>query len=60
MRKRLLLTTDDFGMCHAVNAGTLRAMRSGVAASSNFLVPCPWFGFVGVSRRRQWGELDYD
>lgn len=43
MRKRLLLTTDDFGMCHAVNAGTLRALREGVAASSNFLVPCPWF-----------------
>lgn len=43
MRKRLLITSDDFGMCHAVNAGTLRAMRSGVVASSNFLVPCPWF-----------------
>lgn len=43
MPKRLLLTTDDFGMCHAVNAGTVRAMRQGVAASSNFLVACPWF-----------------
>jgi hypothetical protein len=43
MRKRLLVTSDDFGMCHAVNAGTLRAMREGVVASSNFLVPCPWF-----------------
>jgi predicted glycoside hydrolase/deacetylase ChbG (UPF0249 family) len=43
MAKRLLVTADDFGMCHAVNAGTLQAMREGIAASSNFLVPCPWF-----------------
>lgn len=43
MRKRLLVTSDDFGMCHAVNAGTLRSMREGLVASSNFLVPCPWF-----------------
>lgn len=43
MAKRLLVTTDDFGMCHAINAGTVRAMREGVVRSSNFLVPCPWF-----------------
>jgi predicted glycoside hydrolase/deacetylase ChbG (UPF0249 family) len=41
--KRLLVTADDFGMCHAINAGTHRAMREGIVASSNFLVPCPWF-----------------
>lgn len=43
MGKRLLVTADDFGMCHAVNAGIVRAMREGIVASSNFLVPCPWF-----------------
>ena len=43
MSKRLLVTADDFGMCHAINAGTVRAMREGVVCSSNFLVPCPWF-----------------
>lgn len=30
-------------MCHAVNAGIVRAMRDGIVACSNFLVPCPWF-----------------
>lgn len=41
--KKLLLTTDDFGMCHAVNVGIVQAMTQGVAASSNFLAPAPWF-----------------
>ena len=43
MKKRLLITSDDFGMCHAVNEGIARAMTEGVVRSSNFLVPCPWF-----------------
>lgn len=43
MQKRLLVTADDFGMCHAVNAGIVRSMREGIVRSSNFLVPCPWF-----------------
>lgn len=41
--KRLLLTTDDFGMCHAVNEGIVLAMTQGIAASTNFLAPAPWF-----------------
>ncbi|HEY4103663.1 MAG TPA: ChbG/HpnK family deacetylase [Polyangiaceae bacterium] len=43
MVKRLLVTSDDFGMCHAVNAGIVRAMRHGIVRATNFLVPCPWF-----------------
>lgn len=43
MQKRLLVTADDFGMCHAVNAGIARAMREGIVRATNFLVPCPWF-----------------
>ncbi|HVJ17118.1 MAG TPA: ChbG/HpnK family deacetylase [Polyangiaceae bacterium] len=43
MTKRLLITSDDFGMCHAVNEGIARAMTEGVVRSTNFLVPCPWF-----------------
>lgn len=41
--KKLLMTTDDFGMCHAVNVGVVQAMTEGLAASSNFLAPAPWF-----------------
>ncbi len=43
MSKRLLVTSDDFGMCHAVNAGITRAMLHGIVRATNFLVPCPWF-----------------
>ena len=43
MQKQLLITSDDMGMCHAVNTGIVRAMTEGFVASSNFLAPAPWF-----------------
>jgi chitin disaccharide deacetylase len=38
----LIINADDFGMCHAINAATLRALREGIATSTTLLVPCPW------------------
>jgi hypothetical protein len=43
-RKLLLITGDDFGMCHSINAGVLRAMTAGVVTSASLMVPCPWIG----------------
>ncbi|MES2202348.1 MAG: ChbG/HpnK family deacetylase [candidate division FCPU426 bacterium] len=43
MQKQLLLTSDDFGMCHSVNTGIVRAMTEGMVRSTNFLAPAPWF-----------------
>ncbi len=40
--KRLLVTSDDFGMCHAVNEGIRLAMTTGVVRSSNLMAPCAW------------------
>ncbi len=54
MAKKLLITSDDFGMCHAVNTGIVRAMTEGLVRSTNFLVPCPWFPeALDLARRHQ-------
>lgn len=38
----LILNADDFGMCHAVNAGIAQARGAGLITSSTLMVPCPW------------------
>ena len=38
----LIINADDFGMCHAINADTLRALRAGIASSTTLMAPCPW------------------
>jgi predicted glycoside hydrolase/deacetylase ChbG (UPF0249 family) len=42
-KKYLLITSDDFGMTHAVNLGILKGFMSGMINCSNFMAPCPWF-----------------
>ena len=38
----LIVNADDFGMCHANNDATLRAMREGIVTSTTLMTPCPW------------------
>ncbi len=38
----LIINADDFGMCHANNAATLRALQEGVVSSTTLMAPCPW------------------
>lgn len=40
--RALLVTADDFGLCHAATMGVLEALRSGAATSAGLLVPAPW------------------
>ena len=40
--RALLVTADDFGLCHAATMGTLEALRGGAATSAGLLVPAPW------------------
>ncbi len=41
--KVVILNADDFGMNHATNQGTLKAMAAGGMTSATIMVPCPWF-----------------
>jgi predicted glycoside hydrolase/deacetylase ChbG (UPF0249 family) len=41
--KYLLITSDDFGMTHGVNAGVEDALLRGLVGATNLMVPCPWF-----------------
>lgn len=38
----LIINADDFGMCHAINAATLQALRAGIVTSTTLMAPCPW------------------
>jgi hypothetical protein len=38
----LIINADDFGMCHSINAATLRALTEGVVTSTTVMANCPW------------------
>jgi len=43
MEKYVVITSDDFGICHSVNKGILKGFTHGVLSSSNFMATTPWF-----------------
>ncbi|MFF0270817.1 carbohydrate deacetylase [Kribbella sp. NPDC004536] len=40
---QLIVQGDDFGMCHAVNVGTVQAFREGIVTQVSTMAACPWF-----------------
>ena len=40
---RLIVQGDDFGMCHAVNVGTMQAFQDGILTQTSTMAACPWF-----------------
>ena len=43
MTTRLVVQSDDFGMCHAVNDGVAQAFTEGILTQASMMPPCPWF-----------------
>ncbi|HUD69778.1 MAG TPA: ChbG/HpnK family deacetylase [Acidimicrobiales bacterium] len=40
--RALIVTADDFGLCHAATEGVLDALGRGAATSAGLVVPAPW------------------
>jgi predicted glycoside hydrolase/deacetylase ChbG (UPF0249 family) len=40
--RAVIVTADEFGLCHATTEGVLEALRAGAASSAGLLVPAPW------------------
>ena len=38
----LIINADDFGMNHATNEGTFKALKTGAVTSSTIMFCCPW------------------
>jgi predicted glycoside hydrolase/deacetylase ChbG (UPF0249 family) len=48
----LVVMSDDFGMCEAVNEGIVRASVDGILTDTNLMAPCAAFQEAcGLARR---------
>lgn len=54
----LIINSDDAGMCHAANAGTIEGLEQGLITSATMMVPCPWFPALADYARRH-PHLDF-
>ena len=46
--RAVLITADDFGLCHASTEGTLEALGASAATSAGLIVPAPWSRYAAT------------
>ena len=46
-----MIHADDLALCHAKNAGTIRAMEYGSVNSGSIMTTCPWIGEIAAFAR---------
>lgn len=47
----LIVTSDDLGFTHSVNAAFIAAIDAGLLTSGSVMVPCPWFAEIAAFGR---------
>lgn len=49
----LIINTDDYGMCHSINAAAIKILRKGHASSCTIMMPCPW-SLSGIQQLKEY------
>jgi len=56
--KLLIIHSDDLGVAHSENFGSILAMKSGMVTSGSIMMPCPWVAEIATYARNN-PQIDF-